>query len=319
MRGNGRPDVLMVSGLVDVSQLLGLTRRSLVNTPVVVYQHESQLLYPTTSAIDQDSALHNWLSWVAADEVWFNSPYHMYQVIDRLEPWLSQLPDQSHVPKVEEVTKRFAVEPVGVDIATYGSLPQVPTPGGPPVILWPHRWEADKDPEAFGNALIKAASAGHEFGLILAGEDPAGFSGSAAEARRKIAETFGARVLAVGPFDDARYRMALSRADIVVSCAQHEFFGVATVEAIAAGCVPLLPNDLSYPDLIPRDWHEAVLYQPGTFGTALSSMLVSFPHRRRATAGLAAAMGRFDWSVIARRYDERLVALVDRTRKRETL
>ncbi|MEL7207971.1 MAG: DUF3524 domain-containing protein [Actinomycetota bacterium] len=319
MKGNGRPDVLVVSGLVDVSQLLGLTRRLLADTPVVVYQHESQLLYPTTSAIDQDSALHNWLSWVAADEVWFNSPFHMYAVIERLEPWLGQLPDTSHVPKIEEVTKRFAVEPVGVDIATFGSLPQVPVPDGPPVILWPHRWEADKDPEAFGNALVKAASAGHEFGLILAGEDPSGFSGPAAEARQRIADTFGARVLAVGPFDDARYRMALARADIVVSCAKHEFFGVAMVEAIAAGCVPLLPNDLSYPDLIPRDWHEAVLYEPGTFGRALSSMLVSFPHRRRATAGLANAMGRFDWSVIARRYDERLVALVERAGQRETL
>ena len=312
MKANGRPDALVVSGLVDVAQLLGLMRASLAATPVVIYQHESQLLYPTESAVDQDSALHNWLSWVAADEVWFNSPFHMYGVIDKLEPWLSQLPDQSHVPRIEEVTKRFVVEPVGVDVQGILDLPEVPIPPGPPVILWPHRWEADKDPTAFGNALMKAAEAGHEFGLILAGEDPSGFSGSAAEARQRITQAFGARVLAVGPFDPARYRMALARADIVVSCAKHEFFGVAIVEAIAAGCVPILPKALSYPDLIPRDWHEPVFYEPGTFGTALTSALVSFPHRKRATAGLAASMGRFDWSVIGRRYDERLLALVDR-------
>ncbi|MEM8925066.1 MAG: DUF3524 domain-containing protein [Actinomycetota bacterium] len=315
MAANGRPDVLMVSGLVDVSQLLGLTRRHLNGTPVVVYQHESQLLYPTQSAVDQDSALHNWLSWLAADEVWFNSPFHMYGVIERLEPWLEQLPDKSHLPKVDEVTKKFVVEPVGVDVQGIRNLPEVPVPPGPPVILWPHRWEADKDPEAFGNALMKVAQAGHEFGLILAGEDPAGFSGSADEARQRIAQAFGARVLAVGPFDHARYRMALARADIVVSCAKHEFFGIAVVEAIAAGCVPVLPRALSYPDLIPRDWHEAVLYEPGTFGTALTSALVSFTHRKRATAGLAGSMERYDWPVIARRYDERLLALREQPRR----
>ncbi len=318
MRGNGRPDVLVISGLVDVAQLLGLLRRSLSTVPVVIYQHESQLLYPTESAVDQDSALHNWLSWAAADEVWFNSPFHLYGVIDRLEAWLKQLPDQSHLPRMEDVTKRFVVEPVGVDVAGILALPEVPVPPGPPVILWPHRWEADKDPAAFARALVGAAQAGHEFGLILAGEDPAGFSGAAAEARQQIVQTFGARVLAVGPFDPARYRMALARADIVVSCARQEFFGIAVVEAIAAGCVPLLPKALSYPDLIPRDWHEAVFYEPGTFGTALSSALVSFPHRRRATLGLANAMERFDWSVIARRYDERILALVERQRQRET-
>ncbi len=36
---------------------------------------------------------------------------------------------------------------------------------------------------------------------------------------------------------------------IVLSTALHEFFGMSVVEAVRAGCRPLLPARLSYPEL----------------------------------------------------------------------
>ena len=52
-----------------------------------------------------------------------------------------------------------------------------------------------------------------------------------------------------GPFQE--YAALLWAADLVVSTAIHEFFGVAVVEAIYCGCRPVLPWRLSYPELIP--------------------------------------------------------------------
>ncbi|MHC4998158.1 MAG: glycosyltransferase, partial [Planctomycetota bacterium] len=54
------------------------------------------------------------------------------------------------------------------------------------------------------------------------------------------------------------YEEALIESDIVVSTAHHEFFGIGMLEAIAAGCFPLLPQRLSYPTII-----QSLVEDPG--------------------------------------------------------
>ena len=310
---HGRPDLLLISGLVDAAQLLGLARRQLGTTPVVVYQHESQLVYPTTSGPDQEAALRNWLSWCAADVVLFNSEYHRAAVADRLPAFVAQLPDPSHRPFVGPVLDRFEVLPVGLDLGPFPAAANRANrsldPDRGPRVLWPHRWEADKDPATFERGLVKAEAAGHRFQLILAGSDPAAGSSQAVEARQRIVDRFGSRVIATGPFAVEDYRRLVASAEVVVSCALQENFGIGIVEAVAAGCIPLLPDRLSYPEIIPERWHRPVLYQPDQFGTAFVECLAELDQRREATGGLAAEMGRFDWAVMADRYDKRLASI----------
>ena len=93
-----------------------------------------------------------------------------------------------------------------------------------------------------------------------------------------------------------------------MSCAKHDFFGVGVAEAVAAGCVPVLPDALAYPELIEERWHTVTLYQPGSFGGRLVEVVGSLSQRRLAVDGLAKSMTRFGWGHIAPRLDEQLAS-----------
>lgn len=80
-----------------------------------------------------------------------------------------------------------------------------------------------------------------------------------------------------------------------MSASRQEFFGVSVVEAMASGYRPVLPDRLSYPGLIPDEYHDEVLYPEGEFGPALARAL----QRPRAPEPLAEAMMRFDWTRMA--------------------
>ncbi len=317
IEAHGHPDVIVISGTVDVGHLLGLTHRTLGRPgrpvpPVVVYQHESQVVFPTTRSDGGEAALRNLVSWAAADLVLFNSAFHREAVVAALPAMIERWPRATPRPDLDRLAARFEVVPIGLDLTSWAR----PLRGrrdrdGPPVVLWPHRWERDKDPEAFARAVAKLVDDGVPFRLILAGEEPAAGSEYAVGVRAGLADRFADRVVATGPFDRDRYRALLGLADVVVSCAHHEFFGMAVVEAIAAGCRPVLPADLSYPGLLPDRWHDRVLYRRGRFGTALRDAVaeVATVGHRPAVDGLAEAMDRFDWDTVADLYDDRLEAL----------
>jgi glycosyltransferase involved in cell wall biosynthesis len=315
---HGQPDLLVISGLVDVAHLLGRARRSLVSQPpVVIYQHESQLVYPGRRAEEQEAALRNWLSWCAADLVVFNSTYHRDALLAELPRFLERIPDPTHRARLDEVAERFDVLPVGVDIAPFraqeqgGARSAVADDRGP-LILWPHRWEPDRDPDVFAAALDKLVAARIPFRLALAGEEPPGGSKHTGKVRATFADRFRDHVEAVGPFERGRYRELVRAADIVVSCTTHEFFGVSVVEAVAAGCRPVLPAALSYPELIPEPWHDIALYPQGRFGSALSDAVTKPDRAQHHLTGLADTMERFDWSAVAPRYDDRFARLLVR-------
>ena len=49
------------------------------------------------------------------------------------------------------------------------------------------------------------------------------------------------------------YINVINSADIAISTADHEFFGVTMVEAALAGCLCIVPNALSYPEIFSKE------------------------------------------------------------------
>ena len=89
-----------------------------------------------------------------------------------------------------------------------------------------------------------------------------------------------------------------------------EFFGVAAVEAMAAGAVPVFPNSLSYPELIPDKVHADVLYDSeDELDELLRRSLGDEKMRKRLRKVIAPAMKKYSWNVVGKKYDDRLTTL----------
>ena len=146
-------------------------------------------------------------------------------------------------------------------------------------------------------ALYALADEGLAFRVALAGENfrmqPAEFE----EARARL----GDRLVHYGYAEsEADYARLLWNADIVLSTAIHEFFGVSIVEAITCGCLPILPHRLNYPELIPAEWHDRCLYDDFDGLLARLRAAIADP---TAPQALRASAARFDWQTLAPVYD----------------
>ncbi len=298
-----RPDLILASDMLNVPTFLGLTRDFLSGVPVALYCHENQLTYPCPPGEKRDLtyAMINWLSMVAADRVFFNSLFHRADWFAELPRLLKRFPDYTHVRRIAAVEAKAKVLPVGCDLRRFDRVADPARALGPsPLILWNQRWEYDKDPETFLQALYVLADEGLDFRVALAGKSHRQQAPEFEAARERLR----GRVIHFGYSDEARYGVLLRQADVVVSTAIHEFFGVAVVEAMYCGCLPLLPRRLAYPELVPSTHHEACLY--GNFEGLLRRLrwTLTHPGRARALAAeLRPAVARFDWARLGPRYD----------------
>jgi glycosyltransferase involved in cell wall biosynthesis len=312
-----RPDAILASDMLNLPAFLGLTRDVFSAVPVALYCHENQLTYPFPPGEKRDLTygMINWLSMLAAGRVLFNSHYHMADWFDELPRLLKHFPDHTHLHRIAGVQARSGVLPVGCDLHRLDPIPnfqpptsnlqpptsnlQLPT-SNPPLILWNQRWEYDKDPDTFFRALYTLAGEGLDFRVALAGQSYRQTAPEFEAARDRL----GDRVVHFGYADAGEYAALLRQADVVVSTAIHEFFGIAIVEAIYSECFPVLPRRLTYPEIVPQSHHGDCLYDDFEGLLARLRWALTHPDRARALASeLRPAVARFDWTVVAPQYD----------------
>lgn len=77
------------------------------------------------------------------------------------------------------------------------------------------------------------------------------------EVEKLYRERYGSGVQFITTINNVRTKQELyalmSRSKVVFSSALQETFGIAMVEGLNCGCIPVAPNRLSYPEVLPRD------------------------------------------------------------------
>jgi glycosyltransferase involved in cell wall biosynthesis len=307
------PRLWFASDMLDLPVFLSGVTPALGPLPAILYFHENQLTYPLPAGVERDLSygFKNLASALMAEAVFFNSDFHRREFLGAAEELLRALPDQIPDWVPGDIEARSTVLPVGCDLRRLDahrvqgwSDRAAKRWGGPeagPLLLWNQRWEYDKAPGDLFAALRALRASGVRFRLAMAGPNQGTPSAEFMRARKELAE----HIVQWGRVESASdYASLLWAADVVVSTAIHEFFGVAVVEAVYCGCRPVLPGRLSYPELIPAEAHRDVLYGEGELVAALDRALAR-PHawsedwQRTWVAG-------FDWGTLRDRHDDEI-------------
>ncbi|MDF1543067.1 MAG: DUF3524 domain-containing protein [Anaerosomatales bacterium] len=250
--GEGAPwDVVFASTFVNLAEFKGLAGAEIAALPSIVYFHENQLVYPNRHEAEWDFQfpLTNITSALAADRCLFNTRWNLDQFVSETTPFLKRFPDYHPAGVAERIAAKSAVLPPPFDPRPFDKV-MPPLRGLRPRIVWPHRWEHDKDPEAFFAAVGTLAAEGLDFEVAVAGQ---AFR-ETADSMQAAAAALGDRLVHAGePSSRAEYAALLASADIAVSTALNEFFGLAMIEACYAGCSPLVPDRLAYPEIYAKD------------------------------------------------------------------
>ncbi|KAB8141834.1 DUF3524 domain-containing protein [Chloroflexia bacterium SDU3-3] len=303
-------DLIVTTDMLDLASFLGLARGLVGDTPVALYIHENQLTYPLPQGRSRDLAFPwaNYTAALAADAVFFNSAFHRQVFLEALPGLVGRFHDHQELDLIEGIAARSGVLHPGVDLARLAQGAGVARGGQPPALLWNSRWEYDKNPAAFFAALEELERRGVDFRLIVVGEhiDPNHADFLAAR------ERFGSKALAWGfAPDTASYARLLHQADIVVSTAIQEFFGISLIEAMYCGCVPIAPQRLSYTEVVPATLHTQCLYRTDAeLADRLAAAIGGLPEGLRQEARSSAAA--YDWAQMAPRYDSAFAAVARR-------
>ncbi|SDP18027.1 tRNA-queuosine alpha-mannosyltransferase domain-containing protein [Desulforhopalus singaporensis] len=292
-------DTVLCSTFMDVAVFNALCAKVAgwnPNTTVLLYFHENQFAYP--AQVEDPSffqfASINFNSALAADRIAFNSTFNRDSFFHGCEKIIRKVSDIRLVNTLDRLKGKAVVLYPGIDLdALDRCAKHHKAQRTTPVVVWNHRWEHDKNPDEFFSVLTRLQLKNVKFELILLGQSftslPPCFTGAK--------KTFCRELIHCGfvpSYDE--YVGLLSRGTVVVSTSLHEFYGISVIEAVRAGCRPLLPQRLSYPELFDNKF----LYKEGTLESELEkilndNLLISQKESREMTE-------QFGWNALRKDY-----------------
>lgn len=306
-------DVIFCSDMLNLAEFLGLAPHAVQKLPAVVYFHENQLTYPVRleSERDYQFAMTNVTTALAAKSMWFNSAFHRDSFLQALTDFLKKMPDYQPTDAVEQIRSKALVYPPGVN--DMGKRRD--HKAGPLRILWAARWEHDKNPEDFFEALKILKARGIDFRLSVIGEQFREVPDVFARARGHFAAYIDRWGYQKSP---SEYKKALKLADVFVSTARHEFFGISVVEACLEGAYPLVPKRLSYPEILRLSEEKAVeqFFYDGTVPDLADNLAALAQHKKKGRLWnedpdrLVRLMQRYRWDNLGQVLDQAIERIV---------
>lgn len=263
-----RYDLVVATSMVDLCNLRGLLPH-FANVPTVLYFHENQFAYPQRKPNSNliNAQLTTVYSAMSAQHLLFNSRFNRESFFAGAEHLFEGMPDGVPRHLLDKPFAHSSVIPVPV-CSTLNST-RTNQRSRPLEIVWNHRWEYDKQPQVFFGALEKLINRGTDFKVHVMGQS----FRQTPECFTAFHSRYGDYVATWGYQPHADYQNILQRAHLVVSSALHDFQGLGMLEAIAAGCIPIAPDRMAYPEYIPG----ALLYslpQRGNDGQKSESLEV---------------------------------------------
>jgi glycosyltransferase involved in cell wall biosynthesis len=272
-------DFIIATSMVDLATLRGLVP-TLTSIPTLVYFHENQFAYPDSPQQPKpsiDAQITSLYSALAADHIAFNSIYNQQTFLTGGQQLLQKMPDHAPLEIISQLEKKSSILPVPIASAFFQQRPKNNTE--PLTLVWNHRWEFDKAPERLYLTLKKLEKSTIKFRLHLLGErfrkSPLIFE--------KIQTEFAGSLGIIDYIEDlSHYQNVLANADIVISTSLHEFQGLSILNAVASGCMPAVPDRLSYCELFDKHFRYASYPDnPEKEAAALCRLLLTLAQKKQ--------------------------------------
>ncbi|MEP5569015.1 MAG: DUF3524 domain-containing protein [Halioglobus sp.] len=300
--------LIIATSMVDLATLRGLVP-SLTTIPSLLYFHENQFDFP------QDRQQHSLLeaqmvsiySALAADKIAFNSAFNRDSFLQGCRTLFARLPDFVPEGVVEVMEKKSQVLPVPLLPAPAQAGVGWPSRPQPESIriLWSARFEHDKGGDELYAILEGLEASSQHYELAVTGQQfrnsPPVFA--------KIEQEFEHRLVQFGFVESGDDYHALQRgADIILSTARHEFQGLAVMESVRAGCIPVVPDRLAYVETYPENYRYLSCPQDPVKEAASA---VSVIQRLSSVRGTPVDLSAYSIEELQPRYAQLLQALQD--------
>lgn len=253
-------DLVIATSMTDLSALRGFVP-SLGKIPTIVYFHENQFAYPATAKArpNVEPQILNVYTALCGDNIVFNSHYNYQSFIDGATALFKKLPDQVPADALVQLKSRSQV--LAVPLNDEQKQSNVTTAWDryqdqcisrrPLLIAWAARWEYDKGPDRLLAIVELLIAKEIDFRICIMGQR---FRQVPAEFER-LSQRYSQYIDQFG-YTNSRceYMSWLKNADLFLSTAVHEFQGLAVLEALTQGCIPILPKRLVYPELFAQQY-----------------------------------------------------------------